>query len=172
MIMMICAYMLAQTGAFAMSTKEFDKGMEKGINYFDQGLYYEAKDEFTWFRDYNKHNMNSGQLKYLEDYLQGTWNRIYAWEAYVKNRVVSGEQAIELVKNEIETNKSGFVDVIPQSEIKNLIYSISTEHKFNDCYIVHVSTTTINPGGTGSYKIYKDSGYVEYLGIYISESIY
>ena len=66
--------------AFAMSTQEFDAGMAKGISYFNQGLYYEAKDEFTWFKDYNYDRMNSGQQKYLDDYLNGTWQRIEKWE--------------------------------------------------------------------------------------------
>ena len=64
------------TGKFGMSTQEFDAGMEKGIEYFNQGLYYEAKDEFTWFKDYNYNRMNDGQRKYVYDYLNGTINKI------------------------------------------------------------------------------------------------
>ena len=55
--------------AFAMSTWEFDNGMKKGINYFNRGLYYEARDEFQWFCDYNWGSMNSGQQQYALDYL-------------------------------------------------------------------------------------------------------
>ena len=46
--------------AFAMSTWEFDNGMKKGISYFNRGMYYEARDEFQWFCDYNWGSMNSG----------------------------------------------------------------------------------------------------------------
>ncbi len=55
--------------AFAMSTWEFDNGMKKGINYFNRGMYYEARDEFQWFCDYNWGSMNSGQQQYALDYL-------------------------------------------------------------------------------------------------------
>ena len=80
-IALICAGIFAsQSAAFAMSTRDFDNGMAKGISYFNRGLYYEAKDEFTWFKDYNYNKMNSGQQKYLDDYLNGTWNRIQQWE--------------------------------------------------------------------------------------------
>ena len=52
-----------------MSTWEFDNGMKKGINYFNRGMYYEARDEFQWFCDYNWGSMNSGQQQYALDYL-------------------------------------------------------------------------------------------------------
>ena len=67
---------ILNVSAFAMTTQEFDEGMAKGISYFNQGLYYEAKDEFTWFKDYNYDRMNSGQQKYLDDYLDGACDRI------------------------------------------------------------------------------------------------
>ena len=76
----LVALMLSQLNVIAMSTKEFDQGMENGISYFNRGLYYEAKDEFTWFKNYNYSKMNSGQQKYLDDYMNGTWNRIQQWE--------------------------------------------------------------------------------------------
>ncbi len=72
----ICAAVAAATAvsttaAFAMSTSEFDNGMRKGINYFNNGMYYEARDEFQWFADYNWGAFNSGQQQYLLDYLDG-----------------------------------------------------------------------------------------------------
>lgn len=66
--------------ASAMSTQDFDNGMAKGINYFNRGLYYEAKDEFQWFCDANWGNMNSGQQQYALDYLGGTKAKIQQWE--------------------------------------------------------------------------------------------
>ena len=60
---------MSTVSTFAMSTAEFDNGMRNGINYFNRGLYYEARDEFQWFCDYNWGNMNSGQQKYALDYL-------------------------------------------------------------------------------------------------------
>ncbi|MDY3031289.1 MAG: hypothetical protein SOS24_05960 [Clostridia bacterium] len=87
-IALICAGILAsQSAAFAMSTRDFDKGMAKGISYFNRGLYYEAKDEFTWFKDYNYSKMNSGQQKYLDDYLNGTYRRIEQWESKQINNI-------------------------------------------------------------------------------------
>lgn len=66
--------------AFAMSTSTFDKGMAKGISYFNRGMYYEAKDEFQWFCDYNWGDMNYGQQQYALDYLDGTKARIQQLE--------------------------------------------------------------------------------------------
>ena len=60
----------------AMSTQDFDNGMAKGIDYFNSGLYYEAKDEFQWFCDANWGNMNSGQQQYALDYLGGAKAKI------------------------------------------------------------------------------------------------
>ena len=60
---------MSTVSTFAMSTAEFDNGMRNGINYFNRGLYYEARDEFQWFCDYNWGKMNSGQQQYALDYL-------------------------------------------------------------------------------------------------------
>ncbi len=70
---------------FAMTRNDFDNGMAKGINYFNQGLYYEAKDEFQWFCDANWGSMNAGQQKYALDYLGGAKARIQKWEQSLKN---------------------------------------------------------------------------------------
>ncbi len=56
---------------FAMTTEEFDSGMAKGIEYFNRGLYHEAYDEFTWFRNSHYEDMNAGQQKYIDEYLYG-----------------------------------------------------------------------------------------------------
>lgn len=72
--------------SLAMTTKEFDEGMRKGIDYFNKGLYYEAKDEFQWFCDANWGGMNAGQQKYALDYLGSTNNRIQKWEEKVKQQ--------------------------------------------------------------------------------------
>lgn len=109
----ISCLMIFNISVFAITTQEFDAGMEKGIEYFNQGLYYEAKDEFTWFRDYNYNRMNPGQQKYLDDYLNGTWDRIEQWEnsqaetiklypgapsQYGCNYHITVEDAIKLIK--------------------------------------------------------------------------
>ncbi len=72
--------------SLAMTTKEFDEGMRKGIDYFNKGLYYEAKDEFQRFCDANWGGMNAGQQKYALDYLGSTNNRIQKWEEKVKQQ--------------------------------------------------------------------------------------
>ncbi len=64
----------------AMTTKDFDSGMAKGINYFNRGLYYEARDEFQWFCDANWGSMNSGQQNYALGYLDSSKQRIQKWE--------------------------------------------------------------------------------------------
>ena len=61
---------------YKRQTYSFDSGMRKGINYFNQGLYYEARDEFQWFADYNWGSLNSSQQKYLLDYLDGAKAKI------------------------------------------------------------------------------------------------
>ena len=83
---LLCAALAAMAAvptvsAFAMSTAEFDNGMRNGINYFNRGLYYEARDEFQWFCDYNWGNMNSGQQKYALDYLGATKQKVAKWES-------------------------------------------------------------------------------------------
>lgn len=87
---LVAAMLLASVGVFAMdsdstslSTAEFDSGMAKGIWYFNKGMYYEAKDEFQWFCDYNWGKMNVGQQKYALDYLGATRGRIKEYESIV-----------------------------------------------------------------------------------------
>lgn len=69
---------LASISAYAMERAEFDRKMKKGIDYFNKGMYYEARDEFQWFCDYNWGKMNSGQQKYALDYLDGAKAKISA----------------------------------------------------------------------------------------------
>ncbi len=81
--------------SFALTTKDFDKGMSKGINYFNRGLYYEAKDEFQWFCDANWGKMNAGQQKYALDYLNGSYKRIQKWEE--SQKYISLDKAKQIV---------------------------------------------------------------------------
>ena len=85
-IALTAATLLSTVSAFAMSTYSFDSGMRKGINYFNQGLYYEARDEFQWFADYNWGSLNSSQQKYLLDYLDGAKAKIKEVE-YANNHL-------------------------------------------------------------------------------------
>ena len=83
---LLCAALATMTtmstiSVFAMSTAEFDNGMRNGINYFNRGLYYEARDEFQWFCDYNWGKMNSGQQQYALDYLGAAKQKIAKWES-------------------------------------------------------------------------------------------
>ena len=89
---LVAATLLSSAGVFAMdsdstslSTAEFDSGMAKGIWYFNKGMYYEAKDEFQWFCDYNWGRMNAGQQKYALDYLGSAKQKIQQWENSQKN---------------------------------------------------------------------------------------
>ena len=83
--------------AFAMSTSEFDNGMRKGIDYFNRGMYYEARDEFQWFCDYNWGKMNSGQQQYALDYLDGA-------KAKIANLSVNEIDIINLVRKSYYTH--------------------------------------------------------------------
>ena len=109
---LLCAALAAvavvpTVSAFAMSTAEFDNGMRNGINYFNRGLYYEARDEFQWFADYNWGALNAGQQQYLLDYLDGTKALIQQLEANKRKSnsySFSRSQAIAAVKNYWESN--------------------------------------------------------------------
>ena len=83
--------------SLAMTTKEFDDGMRKGIDYFNNGLYYEAKDEFQRFCDATWGGMNAGQQKYALDYLNGSYKRIQKWEE--SQKYISLDKAKQIVVN-------------------------------------------------------------------------
>lgn len=139
----------ANMSVFAMTRNDFDNGMAKGINYFNQGLYYEAKDEFQWFCDANWGSMNEGQQKYALDYLDGTKARIQKWEQYLKNQ--SGNWAIELVKNQIGPESNQYFR-----------YEYNCHDK-GSYYLVNAKVTK-NADGIAKYRVYKDSKYIECIG--------
>lgn len=58
------------------STVDFDFGMAKGIQYFNNGQYYEARDEFQWFCDDNWGKMNEGQQQYALGYLNNAKEKV------------------------------------------------------------------------------------------------
>lgn len=70
---------------YAMSRYDFDSGMKKGIEYFDKQMYYEARDEFQWFCDYNWGQMSAGQQKYALDYLGADKARVAELEKAAKS---------------------------------------------------------------------------------------
>ena len=78
--LLIGILLLSSLSVCAMSTVDFDNGMAKGISYFNRGMYYEAKDEFQWFCDYNWGALNPGQQQYALDYLDGTKAKIHQLE--------------------------------------------------------------------------------------------
>ncbi len=94
--------LLSGMSAVAMTTADFDDAMEKGISYFNRGMYYEACDEFQWFADYNWGALNAGQQQYLLDYLDGTKALIYQLEKSENdtgNYDITSDQAISAVKD-------------------------------------------------------------------------
>lgn len=145
---------LSTSSAYALTTNEFDAGMAKGINYFNQGLYYEARDEFQWFCDSNWGAMNPGQQQYALDYLDGAKRGIQNWEQYVlaQSRRMTKDKAISLVK-----------DVIGSEEQYLLGYVYSAYDKGN-YYLVNAKVTR-NADGIAKYRVYKDSHYVEFIGV-------
>ena len=99
--------LLSGVSAAAMTTADFDNAMEKGIRYFNRVLYYEARDEFQWFADYNWGALNAGQQQYLLDYLDGPKALIQQLEANKRKSNsynISSSQAIAAVKNYWESN--------------------------------------------------------------------
>lgn len=64
------------TNTTTFSTADFDLGMAKGIQYFNNGQYYEARDEFQWFCDDNWGKMNEGQQQYALDYLSNAKEKV------------------------------------------------------------------------------------------------
>ena len=115
---------ISTISAFAMSTAEFDNGMRNGINYFNRGLYYEARDEFQWFCDYNWGNMNSGQQKYALDYLGETKQKVAKWES----GIVTNSDFTSLVGMTCEdiTKKYGYM-------YKSYSYNGDICYKYGNC---------------------------------------
>ncbi len=85
--------MLMCGSVFAMSSSDFDNGVKKGNEYFSNGLYYEARDEFQWFCDANWYNMTTEQQKCVCDYINNTNAKIEElarsidYEAYIKKYI-------------------------------------------------------------------------------------
>lgn len=75
-VMVSALLVLMSTTAFAMSTKDYDARMAKGINYYNNGKYLEALDEFTWFKDAHYWDLNDGQQRYLNSYIEKTKKKI------------------------------------------------------------------------------------------------
>ncbi len=148
--LLAAAMVSAPVSAFAMTTRDFDNGMRKGINYFNKGLYYEANDEFNWFKEYNYYSLNSGQRKYLDDYISGTRNRIRQWEESQRNAVKNGTQAIEIIKG-IEG-------------ARNQLYGLKYSYFDKGSYYLVVAQTTRAADGASKYRVYKESGKIVKVG--------
>ena len=99
MSLIFCAH------SFAMPTNEFDAGMSKGINYFNNKMYYEARDEFQWFCDYNWGSMTQSQQKYALDYLGGTKQAIFNMEVNYVHPNVNYQKFKEMVLKYGKYNK-------------------------------------------------------------------
>lgn len=110
---LVFVMLISSVQAFAMSTYEFDAGMRKGIDYYNRGLYYEARDEFQWFCDGNWGKMNDGQQKYALDYLGAAKAKISEWESktyYYDGTVipdytrVTGRERFDLIRYYDDSN--------------------------------------------------------------------
>ena len=144
---------LSSLSAFAMPTYEFDNGMEKGINYFNRGMYYEARDEFQWFCDANWGAMNPGQQQYALDYLGGAKANVQKWEQYLRQREQSltRDEAIEMIRNLIGAY---------ENSLFGYVYSCYDKDSY---YLVNASVTQ-NADGISKYRVYKNSKRIEYIG--------
>lgn len=116
--------------SFAMSRYEFDKGMKKGIEYFDKQMYYEARDEFQWFCDYNWGQMSAGQQKYALDYLGGTKQAIFKMEVNYVNPNVNYQKFKEMVlkygEYANETNAYSYYSWFDEDTVIAYGYNISS----------------------------------------------
>ena len=54
----------------------YRSGIEKGIDYYNKGMYYEAIDEIQWYCDANWYNMTVDQQKIALDYLGNAKSRL------------------------------------------------------------------------------------------------
>lgn len=75
-LLAVLSALCGSLSAYAMDASEFDDGMRKGISYYNHGLYYEAKDEFQWFCDFNWGRMNDYQQSVALNYLDNTKQQI------------------------------------------------------------------------------------------------
>lgn len=150
----VFAMSVTTLSAYAMPTHEFDSGMAKGIEYYSNGMYYEARDEFQWFCDANWSVMNAGQQQYALDYLDGAKANIQKWEQYLqsKTQALTGEQAINLVK-----------DIIGSYDNEFFGYQYNYYDK-GSYYLVNASVSR-RANGIAKYRVYKDTKYIEYIGV-------
>lgn len=63
--------------AFAMPTEEFDNNIQYAIDAYNAGEYQKAQAEFQNFCDENWDDLNEGQQKYIQDYLDGIEKQKY-----------------------------------------------------------------------------------------------
>ena len=137
-------FLSASTSTFAMSNSDFDNGISKGISYFNRGLYYEAKDEFQWFADYNWGKLNDGQQKYLLDYLGAAKQKVRQWESKLADILEKAEArvyGIAYAKAYYETYDQ-YTEMFPPEVID----------KGNRYYLIDVDVI---------YRFKKDNGFVE-----------
>lgn len=127
-------YITTYNANTTMTTQEFDNGMAKGIAYFNEGLYYEAKDELQWFCDANWGNMNSEQQKYALDYLDGTKSRIAQLQRQQQQQQQAAAQASSYSGSSWSSGSS--------SSVRNGVYRTPTGKRY------HFSSTC---GGKNSY---------------------
>ena len=137
--------------SFAMSKWDFDNGMQKGIDYFNQGLYYEARDEFQWFCDYNWGSMTQSQQKYALDYLGGTKQAIFNMEVNYVHPNVNYQKFKEMVLKYGKYNKENNWYIYQTQYASDLIisyvYNISSNEIsisiFVDSLNAYATVTTI-----------------------------
>lgn len=142
--------------AYAMDSTEFDAGMKKGILYYNSGLYYEAKDEFQWFCDFNWGRMNENQqsvaLKYLDNTKQkianltsgnsyNTYNGKFCDDAYI------GKWFVSLSK----TTSSSLVFSIEQGESSYYADNVLLKRQANGSYTGSAYTEW---GGMSYYTVW------------------
>ena len=148
-LFLLMLFMIFITPSFAMTTQEFDEGMAKGINYFNQGLYYEAKDEFTWFKDYNYDRMNDGQQKYLDDYLSGTWTKIEQWEDFQNHPNITRNEALQIIMR--YDSRCGDPVIIDEDDNYYYIRAFMYYNKLNGYHAFVL----------GDYKVNKSTGEIQ-----------
>ena len=105
---------------------EFDKGMKKGIEYFNKGMYYEAIDEFGWFYGDNFKRFNDGQSEYFFGYYNSAKNKVSAWEECViaENMIKNGKgfaSAVDYLLSKHKETDREYSEII-EAKIEDICY--------------------------------------------------
>lgn len=127
--------------AQAMTTSEFDDGMEQGIEYYELGLYYEAYQAFMDFNSQYCLELNQGQKDYLCDWINGTQQKIKEYEdSLLADGIIYNNNGIkvQIIESKVE-HVEYLYDIIPSYDQ----YIVKTYIENNSPYDICVATNDV-----------------------------